>query len=175
MYVMCTHYAGEAVLYILSRYLWKHELKSLNYVSGQMLCLLTPHYTHSPLSHFYERGSENASRSFSQEWLTFRKTEKRKQMGRRGMRQRERDVLHSDKWIISLNEGLTKKKKHKSWRRWTRHDQGWTGPVGRRTNSLHLPCETVPSHTEWLHRYSFWLAFGLQLITSSRLLMALPR
>lgn len=90
---MCTHNAGEAILYILSRYLRKRDLKSLNYVSGQMLCLLTPHYTHSPLSHFSERGTENASRSFSQEWLTFRKTERKKQMGRRGVRQKETSYI----------------------------------------------------------------------------------
>lgn len=91
MYVHTQFWSGSS--YILSRYLWKHDLKPLNYESGQMLCLLTPHYTHSPLSHFFERGTENASRSFSQEWLTFRKTERKKQMGKRGVRQRETSYI----------------------------------------------------------------------------------
>lgn len=63
--------------YILSSYLWKHDLRSLNYESGQMLCLKTPHYTHSLLSHIFE----NDGHSFSQEWLTFRETERKSRWG----------------------------------------------------------------------------------------------
>lgn len=93
-----------------------------------MLCLLTPHYTHSPLSHFFEGGTANASCSFSQEWLTFRKTERKKQMGRRGVRQR--DILHADKWIIGLNEGLTAqlKKKRKTTQEVEETNAEWPGP-----------------------------------------------
>ncbi len=60
MYVHTKCWWGSS--YILSRYLWKHDFKSLNYESGQTLCLLTPHYTHSPLSRSFQRDRENASR-----------------------------------------------------------------------------------------------------------------
>ncbi len=41
----------------------------------------------------FEMGTENASRSFSQEWLTFRKTERKMQMGNRSVRQRETSYI----------------------------------------------------------------------------------
>lgn len=73
------------------RYLWKHDLKSLNNVFGQMLCdapaLLTPHYPHSPVplvsASLREKvETANVSLSFSEEWLTFKKTARGKQKRR---------------------------------------------------------------------------------------------
>lgn len=84
-------------LYVLCGCLWKHDLKSLNYASGQIVFAHNSSHTHTPLhpTSLSEK-NENTSHSFSQKWLTFRKTERRKQMGRR-KREVERDSLHSDK------------------------------------------------------------------------------
>ena len=67
------------------RHIWKHDLNFLNNVLGQMLCdALTRHYPSSPVPLVSASLREkvemaNASHSFSQEWLTFRKTERGKQ------------------------------------------------------------------------------------------------
>lgn len=70
------------------RYLWKHDLKSLNNVFGQMLCdALTRHYPSSPAplvsASLREKvETANVSLSFSEEWLTFKKTARGKQKRR---------------------------------------------------------------------------------------------
>lgn len=129
MYVRC-----QSSSYILKKYLWKHGLKSLNYVSGQMLCLLTPHYTHSPLSHFCGRGTVNASRSFSQEWLTFRKTvRKNRWWGEAWGRKRRptfwqmnhRPKCRSDNTTKKRNVEEEDRKPHKRQWTWTRYDHDW--------------------------------------------------
>lgn len=130
-----------------------------------MLCLLTPHYTHSPLSHFCGKGTVNASRSFSQEWLTFRETvRKNRWWGEAWGRKTRPTFWQMNHWPKCRSDNTTKKrnveeeedrKPHKRQWTWTRHDHDW--------NKLWQPmCDSALMHRMTA---SLRLLIGLKSIT----------